>query len=572
MKIFEQIENEIDSYLNGVVSISEGYNYSEYKLKKRIMLYANQVYPKGKIDKQGNYKYWIDVNQPRIDAEVKNIDFDQKDVFFYSEVDKDAAYMIVCNLSLKEWMRNNNQSSEINDAIEEGAGWGNVVWCKVKGGYEREDLKNFYVINQQAKTLDDTPVVKRRILTQSDLRAKGGLYKNVDEVIKNCGNKGFSQTPSGVTESKETPYYEIYQRDGEVSEEVLFDAQGKKGGDPDKYVLARIIVAGLKKGEKSGKYVLFAEKLPGVMSDYYKEYHRGRYNGRWFRTGIYELLFDIQTRANAISNQIAQGLEWSSKTLFHGEEKVIANNILTDLNNGDYIKSKDIKQLEVRMNGLDQLIADWNRLMQQADRLCNSFEVVTGESAPSNTPFRLQALNNQNANKLFDFLREKWSIALQSVYEHWVMPDLLKDLKAKDVLRLTGDTDMMDRYFEMVVNAWYIKNLLALPPHSSEQGNELKLQKLKEIKSKKEQFLKAEEGWLDDVKPRIAVVIHGDNVNLEQELASLSSFIALEADPVRRTALIEMAMRKKGIDVASLPKTPPQQMQQPVVQKEEIKK
>ena len=561
MKIFTQIENEINDYLTGTIEISEGYRFSQYKLIKRLMLYANQIYPKGKLDKQGNYKFWTDIIQPRIDSEVKNIDFDTKDILLYSDAEKDSGYMLLCNLSLKEWMRDNQQSVEFNEAIEEGSGWGNVVWEKTKGGYERWDAKNFYVINQQAKSLNETPIIKRAILTQSDLRAKDGIWNKVDEVITNCGNRGFSQTPQGVLENKETPYYEIYQRDGEISTEALQEAQGKKGGSPDKYVLARIVVAGLKRGDSAGKYVLYADELPGQMSDHYKEYHRGRYNGRWWRTGIIELLLDIQTRANQISNQIAQGLEWTSKALFTGTDRLLANNILTDLNNGDYIKGENVRQLEVRMQGLDQLIADWNRLMQIADRLCNSYEVVNGESAPANTPFKLQALNNQNANKLFDFIREKLELAVQEVFQDWVMPDLLKNLKAKDVLRLTGDADMMNRYYEMVVNAWYIKNLLALPPHTPEMAAAIKEKKLQELMSKSEQFMKAQKGWLDGVKPRVAVVISGENVSLEKDQASLATFIQLEMDPVRRTALIEKAMKRSGIDVENLPKSPPVQAQ-----------
>ena len=40
-------------------------------------------------------------------------------------------------------------------------------------------------------------------------------------------------------------------------------------------------------------------------------------------------------------------------------------------------------------------------------------------------------------------------------------------------------------------------------------------------------------------------------------MESISSFIALESDPIRRTALIEMAMAKKNLDISNLPKTPP---------------
>jgi hypothetical protein len=59
------------------------------------------------------------------------------------------------------------------------------------------------------------------------------------------------------------------------------------------------------------------------------------------------------------------------------------------------------------------------------------------------------------------------------------------------------------------------------------------------------------------------VVIVGENTNKVEELQTLATFIQMEGDPVRRTALIEMVMAKKGIDVAKLPKTPPQPQIQP---------
>ena len=550
--VYRQIETEIDNFINGDIEISEGYRFSQYKLIKRIMFYANGIYPKGKTDKQGNYKYWTDIISPRIDSEIKNIDFDTKDIMLYSDSEKDYGTILLLNLRLKEWLRENNKAVELNDDIEYGSGWGNIVWKKVKGGYERVDLKNFYLTNPTAQTLAETAVIERHSMTQSDLRKKEGVWKNVQEVIDDCGNKYFSATPDGI-DQKETPYYEIFERNGEISEKSLLEAQGKTGGDENKYILAKIILAGLSKSRKDKeKHVLFAEEIPEMP---YKEYHRGRYSGRWFRVGIYELLIDIQTRGNEISNQIARGLDWASKTLFRSKDRLLANNILTDLKNGDVVKSEDLQQINVRMEGLDQLIADWNRLMVLADKLCNSYEVVQGETGPSGTPFRTTSLLNQNANKLFDFLREKLALALQDVFQDWILPEMMKDLKRKDVLRITGDGELMDRYYKIIVNAWYIRNLVSLPPHSKDIGEAIKSEKEKELKEKPEQFIKAEKGWLDNVKPRVYISITGENVNLQQELDTLATFIGLEQDPIRRTALIEKAMKRKGIDIESLPRT-----------------
>jgi len=558
MSIVKIIEKEIKDYTEEQVELFEGYNFSQYKLVRRIVYYQNQVYPKGKLDSHGSYKYWFDIVSPRIDSEVKNVDFDTKDISVYSDPDSDTVKVLIANGFLKEWLKNTAQGEKINEAVEEGSGWGNVVWKKIKGGYEICDLKNLYIINQTAKTLKDSSVIERHLLTQSELREKEGIWKNIDDVIANCGGKQFSSTLDANPKKTENPYYEIFERNGEVSEKDLFEAQDKSGGDEKKYVLAKIVVAGLKKSgkEKDLKYILYADKIPSMP---YKEYHRGRYQGRWFRVGMWELLMDIQTRSNEIGNQISRGLEWASKTIFRSGDKVIAQNVLDDLTSGDIIRSQDLQQVQVRMQGLDQLIADWNRLMQLADKLTNSYEVVTGETLPSGTPFRLGAMMNQNANKLFDFIREKLTISLTELIEEWVLPNLLSDLKAKDILRITGDDEWLRRYYEVLVNSWYVRNLIAIGYHTTEEAQALKDLKLQELLKNKNATLKLGKEYWEGFKPRAKIDITGERVALMAELETYATFINLESDPIRRTALIEKAMKLKGIDVEKLPKTSAEQ-------------
>jgi len=272
---------------------------------------------------------------------------------------------------------------------------------------------------------------------------------------------------------------------------------------------------------------------------------------------MYEILFDCQTRANQIGNQIAKGLEWASKTIFKTSDDMFVQNMLTDLRSGDILRARELAKVDTRMDGLDQLMNDWNRNLQTADRLANSYEVVQGDTMPSNTPFRLGAMLNQNANKLFDFLREKLALGFQDLIEEWVMPDLMKELRTKKVIDLTNSEENLKDYYKMVADAWYINNLLVLPPHSTEDANAMKDAMITTLAQNNKAVVNIEKGFWDSFKPRVKVVITGENVQLASELESISSFIALEADPVRRTALIEMAMAKKNIDISSLPKTPP---------------
>jgi hypothetical protein len=557
MTILQQIERELNDYLHGTVTISDGVQFSQYKLVKRIALYANKVYPKGKLTKRGEYKYWFDIIQPRIDSEVKNIDFDTKDITLVSDRKIDQVPLLIANARVKGYLKETGQAEQFNSAIEEGSGWGNGVFKKVQRGYERSDLKNFFVINQTAECLDDSPVIERHEMTASDLRAKSGVWDNIDDVLASLWYEKRNPTATSSQNDSTIRIYNIFERNGEVSEKALFEAQGKDGGSEDTFLLAKIIVACKSNDGSGAKKVLFAQPLSKMP---YKEYHRGRYAGRWWREGLYEILMDVQTRGNEIGNQLARGLEFASKTIFYSKDRLVVQNVLTDMNNGDIIKADQLAHVPVRMEGFDQLVADWNRIIQIANDLANSREIVMGATMPSGTSFRMGAMLNANANKLFEFLREKLAITVTQVFQDWLLPELLKDLKAKDIMRITGDPSLMDRFYDVLANTWYINNLPSFPPHGPDVQQVLIEQEKQRLQTRGDLFIQlSKEIWADFV-PSVSVNITGENVNLAGDLETLSTFIALEQDPIRRTALIEMAMDKKGIDVGGLPKSAPQQL------------
>ena len=555
------VEDEIKNYSYAIVNLGEGVDYSQKELVRRISLFESHTYPTGKFDNQGNYKYWFDIITSRIGNEIKNIDFDTKDINVYSPRKIDELPSIIVNLKIKEYLRETGQAEEINDAIEEGAGWGNVVWKKVKGGYERADMKNFFVVNQTVKCLDETPTIERHQFSSSDLWAMMGRWKYVQETLDGCKSEFFSPTMDTTAKPTSIPYYEIYERNGEVKLSDLKENNGETPveGDEKKYVLAKVIVAATKQGGNTVnvKYVLYADTLSGKMSDLYKEYHRGRYKGRWFREGIIEILFDLQVRANQIGNQLAQGLEWASKTIFSSSDKLVVQNILTDLKNGDILRTQNLQQVAVRMEGFDQLAAEWNRVLKLADDLTNSQEIVQGEALPAGTAFRLGALLNQNANKLYTFIREKIAIPFTEIFEEWIVPELIKTLKSQEVLRLVGDSDFLDRLYKLIVDDWYLNNLLSFGPHTSEVADTIKATEIDKLKKRPQLLMTGLKKVWEGFVPNVSIIITGENYDLPTKMQTLGDLAAMEADPVRRSAIIAMIAKMDGIDFDSLPKSAP---------------
>ena len=538
--------SEVNEYLFGTTETSDGIQFSEWKLKRRIMFFKNKHYPTGKITEDGDYEHWFDIIHSRVNSEVKNLDIDSKHFLIFSKAPViDFAATYVLNFVLDDFMWQNGSAEELNDSVEDFSADGNILYRKTANGYEVWDMLNTFILNTTARTVDDTDIIERFYMTQSDLRAKDGLYKNVDEVIKNCGNKFFSKTETGFGESKSKKMYETYRRTGEISEKDLFEAKGLEGGDENKYVLARIVVVGLKKGSSANRYVLFAEEIKGKMSDYFIEAHRGPYKGRWFREGMYEILFDLQVRYNDISNEIARGLTWASKVLFSHSDVQTLQNIRTALTNGSLIKSKDIKQIEVRLQGFDQLVNDRNNVIQQANEIANSFEIVQGDTPPASTAFRTVIAVDLNAKQLFVFLRQKLAIAYRRVFKKFVLPDLIKDTKSKDVLRVTGDPMFLDKFRELAVNNWYIKNLVKIGPHNSEARQFIKDAKLQELQQSDPMIENMDEIW-KGILPRLDVTIVGENY-LTEEIDTISSLLQHEQDPARRAYLLDIVYAAKGI-------------------------
>jgi len=549
--LFSRIETDIDNYLSQNVEVSEGVFFNQYDLIKRIYKFKNRSLQE-KINTDLSYNYYFDIISPRADSEVKNLKFDTKNILVFSEnPSKDFSAVFLANASLKDWLSENGEDLKLKDAVEEFVSNGNVGFKKVDGGYEFTDALNTYITNITAEHIEDTDVIERHEMTAIDLK-KMTAWDNTDKVIKNLGNKTFTASSQTTPVETTNKRYEIFEFTGEVSEKEYNEVKGKKGGKDNVFFLAKIIVAGLKKGGGREKVVLFAEKLKGEMTDYYLYAHRGKYEGRFWRVGMYEMLFDHQIRANEIGNQLARGLDWASRVIFRSKDSKVLQNIRADMDNGDVVITDDLTQVDVRMRSLDQLIADWNRLLADADRLSNSFEVVRGESLPSGTPFRLGLLIDQNAGRLFTLLRQKITLVYRRVFREWLMPELVKGMKGKDIFRFVGETDILDQLREILVENWYMQNLVQIGPHTKAMAEGIKQEKLDELRDADPMIENSKEIW-KGVLPRLFVTITGENYLYNETVQDILQLIQFEQDINRINFLLDMMYKIRGINVP--PKT-----------------
>lgn len=556
MKIIKTIQQELLDYENNSVEISEGVHRSAHKRIKRISFFKNRGGEDGKIDDLGQYQYWLNPIKVYVDSTVKNLRIDTKNIMYFSTAPvDDFAAIYLLNNRLKTYLWENGKDDQLKEDVEYFVGWGNCLWKNTGDNYELCDLSNTYIINQKAKTVNDSPIIERYELTQSDLRNKKDVWDNIEDVIKNNKNKTRKSNRNTTAENTTNPIYEIYERTGEVSEEELYEAQGKKGGDANKYVLAKIIVSGIDTNSDKNSNVLFAEELKGKkITDYYKEAHFGNYDGTWLREGLYEMFFDYVVAIREIDNAIQEGLDWASKVIFKASDNKTFQNVRTDIENGRIINSENLSQVDVRLQNLDQLIARRNNLVEEMDKVAHSFEIVQGQNMPSNTPFALANRLDENAGKYFVQIKQKITGAYKKIYKEWELKRIIKDISKEDIIKITGNDIILDEFRKMLVNSWYNQNLVKIGVHDNQTKEMIKAQKLEEIKQQDHLVKNSKEIW-QGIEKRTFVTITGENTDLAENLSTIATLLQLEQDPTRRAYLLDRVYAIKNIPI---PPTTPQ--------------
>lgn len=556
MDFLNKLQQQINQYLNSSVDTSQNIQYSEYKLKKRIYQFKSKHLPSGKIAKDGAYKFYFDIITPRVNDEMKNTRITPQEVNFYSIAPEvDSTQVVITNKQYEKYSKEQGENDRlqlVNSLYTED---GNVIVKLFKDSYEVCDPLNIFVTNTTAESINDTNVIHRKIMTSSDLRKMKGAWNSeaIDNVLKYCGNQFFQKTMQGSQTTTSTPFYEIFEYTGEMPESALLSLQGKIGGSDDKYIFARFVVAGMKYGSLDGNYVLFAEDLgEKKMEDFYRHVRRGNYKGRFWGEGMYELLFDHQIRANEIGNQIARGLDFASKTIFKATDLKTFASVKTDIQNGGIIRSSDLAQIDIRMHGLDQLIADWNRLMEDANRISNSSEIVFGGQLNSRTPFKLGNLMNDNANKYFGVLKSKLGFFYSQLIDRIFKMSYLKNLSMQGIIILTGSDEMVDVVRRKIVETWYLENLVEIGPHSPEEKEIIIGAKMEELKEKDITVINTKSFWKDSLS-RIFVSTVGENSKVQDNLNNLTVLLQYEADPIRRASLLDSIYKTLGVPIPPAP-------------------
>ena len=581
--------SEIDSFLNTTIKVVEGYSHNQYEVIKKVHLYENGKFysnaqkdnntglPLVDGDSSEDERIFFQISKPRAKAVKRFFDVDVADIIL-DEIDPQSELAIqLLNTDWRRFAETNRIAKPLNEMADMLTTYGTLV---LKIGKKAEPkiipLQNV-ICDPTVKCLKDSRfVIIKHTMTPKMLRDKvkdGWDSKAVEGIIARMAKqsksaKAYLDDDSG-DEIISSSQIEVYERYGYVPQGKIDGSKSEEEVMAVSVVAEPMLCAKIKTAD--GKEVIedrgevlyidaWTDDVPVI------DHHLYQTHGRWLGIGIIELLFPVQQRLNEVANQKRISMEISALHLFQTADPTVLNNILTDLENGDVIKTKTQGAITAIANEERNLPAFESEIVtysSQADKLSFANDLLSGGDVPTSTPATNVVVQNNNQVLVHLQDRENFTNFLADGYiKPFVVPRLIKEMSDEHFLRITSSSDDLlqidDRIVTIKYNQEVIKRAMAGKFTDVVLGDDLK----EEIRNKLQRsganrYTKVLKDYYKNKITDVIVIIGNEKKDMAKSANNTLSFFqliqdpALLDDPVNRL-FVENYAREVGIDTAKL--------------------
>lgn len=399
----------------------------------------------------GIEKIWYPLTEINVEAVIKNIDLDQKDLNFRAKHPNGYGVTDIVRAHVKDKLSRIYFGQMLDDAERFLAIDGTLVWKTYKEYGKMQvrpiDLLNIYIDPTSPSIQQAYRFTERSLLFPEEMASMNGW--------RNVGKEIFENVPSGVPQTD--PYWmnratgvnsnvkmwDVYEMWGKVPKSLITG----DSNDADVEVDAHIVASGIDSPGRERCHLIEQNTKKDRRGNFVKPYEEMWYTrvpNRWYGRGIAEKLLTLQIYANIVFNVRINRSRVSQLGLFKIRKgSGITPQMLQRLqSNGALVMTnlEDLEQLVVQEVGATSY-KDEEVINSMAERLTNAFEVVTGEALPASTPATNAAIQNQNAKSGFSIIKEEIGMFLQRWMDNHALPILADELTADEIVRITANED-----------------------------------------------------------------------------------------------------------------------------------
>ena len=458
-------------------------------------------------------KTWYPLTEINVEAVVKNIDLDQKDINFRSKVPGAEGITDLTRAIVKEKLSNMYFGQKLDDMERILAIDGTAVWKTYEENgkliVKQVDLLNIYIDPTTPSIQEAYRFTERSLMFPDEIKGMNG-WINTKDVGENV-TEGLPRTDPywmnrATQVNSNVKLLDVYELWGMIPLSLITG----KSEDENTEVPGHIVCSGIDSPGKEKVHLIernLKEDAEGNSLKPYEEVWFTRVPNRWYGRGVAEKLLTLQIYANIVFNVRINRSRVSQLGLFKMKKgsgvtpqmlSRLPSNGVVVLNNMD-----DLQQMVVQEVGQSSY-TDEQVVNSLSERLTNAFEIVTGAALPSSTPATNAAIQNQNAKSGFTLIKDAMGMFLERWMDRHALPIIASQIKVGDVVRITADEDTFKELVDKIV-----------------------LSKAQEAldESFKKGYLPSEQEINDEVERARAKMLKGDMfVNLLQEIIASEQY------------------------------------------------
>lgn len=408
----------------------------------------------------GLEKTWYPLTEINVEAVVKNIDLDQKDITFHAKTPDGYGITDITRAAVKDKLSNMYFGQKLDDFERQLSIDGTAVWKT----YEEQgklivklvDLLNIYMDPTTPSIQEAYRFTERTLMFPEEIQGMTGWHntkdvgENVVEGIPRTDPYWMNRATQVNSNVKLIDVYELW---GQIPKSLITSVQSDDGVE----VQGHIVVSGIDSPGKERVHLIERNEKVDKEGNALKPYEECWYTrvpNRWYGRGIAEKLLTLQIYSNIVFNVRINRSRISQLGLFKMKKGAgvtpqmlarLPSNGVVQLNN-----LADLEQMVVQEVG-ETSYKDEETINSISERLTNAFQAVTGEPLPSSTSATEAAIQNQNGKSGFMMIKDSIGGFLERWMDRHALEIIAKELTTGEIVRITSDDDAYHELVDRVV-------------------------------------------------------------------------------------------------------------------------
>lgn len=406
-------------------------------------------------------KTWYPLTEINVEAVLKNIDLDQKDIKFRAKTPDGYGVTDITRAAVKDKLSGMYFGQKLDDFERQLCIDGTAVWKTYEEGkkliVKLVDLLNIYIDPTSPSIQEAYRFTERTLMFPDEIKGMTG-WINIEDIDYNIP-EGLPRTDPywmnrATQVNSNVKLWDVYELWGQIPYSLITG----NPSDENKEIAGHIVVSGIDSPGRERVHLIEQNTRVDKEGNSLKPYEECWYTrvpNRWYGRGIAEKLLTLQIYSNIVFNVRINRSRVSQLGLFKMKKGAgvtpqmlarLPSNGVVVLNNLD-----DLEQMVVQEVG-ESSYKDEETINNITEKLTNAFQVATGENLPATTSATEASMQSSAVKSGFALIKDTIGGFLERWMDRHALKIIAGQIKAGDLIRITSDEDTFGDLVERVVH------------------------------------------------------------------------------------------------------------------------